>query len=80
MPRVGFELTIPKFARAEIFHALDRAATVAGFEYSNCLNYVTGLETKLNVAFNLYTRSLECLCRLMKMMIYRYNWNRKLSK
>jgi hypothetical protein len=30
MPPVTFEPTIPKFERAKIFHALDRAATVTG--------------------------------------------------
>jgi hypothetical protein len=32
MPLAGFELTIPKFERAEAFHPLDRAATVTGSE------------------------------------------------
>jgi hypothetical protein len=30
MPRLGFELTIPVFQRAEIFHALDRADIMIG--------------------------------------------------
>jgi hypothetical protein len=30
MPLAGFEPTIPVFKRAKTFHALDRAATVAG--------------------------------------------------
>jgi hypothetical protein len=30
MPRVGFDTTIPAFARAKAVHALDRAATVMG--------------------------------------------------
>jgi hypothetical protein len=32
MPRVGLEPTIPVFERAKTVHALDRAATVIGFE------------------------------------------------
>jgi hypothetical protein len=34
MPKVGFEPTIPVFERANIFHALDRAATVISDNYS----------------------------------------------
>jgi hypothetical protein len=30
MPRMGFELTIPVFEQAKMFHALDRVATVIG--------------------------------------------------
>jgi hypothetical protein len=30
MPLAGFEPTIPVFKREKTFHALDRAATVAG--------------------------------------------------
>jgi hypothetical protein len=30
MPRVGFQPTVPASARAKIFHALDRSATVTG--------------------------------------------------
>jgi hypothetical protein len=32
MPRVGFESTIPVFERAKTVYALDRAATVIGYE------------------------------------------------
>jgi hypothetical protein len=32
MPRVGFEPTIPVFERAKTVHALDRVATVIGFD------------------------------------------------
>jgi hypothetical protein len=32
MPRVGFELTIPVFEREKTVHALDRAATVIGYD------------------------------------------------
>jgi hypothetical protein len=32
MTQVGFEPTIPVFERAKTVHALDRAATVIGFQ------------------------------------------------
>jgi hypothetical protein len=35
MSRVGFEPTIPAFERAKTVHALDRAATVIGFDLSS---------------------------------------------
>jgi hypothetical protein len=34
MPQVGFEPTIPVFERAKTVYALDRAATVIGYEFS----------------------------------------------
>jgi hypothetical protein len=34
MPRVGFEPTIPVFARAKTVHALDRAVTVIGRDWN----------------------------------------------
>jgi hypothetical protein len=33
MPRVGFKSTNPVFERTKTFHALDRAATVTGFQF-----------------------------------------------
>jgi hypothetical protein len=34
MPHAGFEATIPVFQRAKTVHALDRAATVTGYNTS----------------------------------------------
>jgi hypothetical protein len=42
MPRVGSEPTIPVFKRAKTFHALERAATVAGLPKHVRLNLVLG--------------------------------------
>jgi hypothetical protein len=36
MPRVGFEPTVPAFARAKTVHALDRTATVTGAPCKYC--------------------------------------------
>jgi hypothetical protein len=48
MPRVGFELAIPVFERAKIFHALGRAATVFGGSQYACIQfYLTSLSKKL---------------------------------
>jgi hypothetical protein len=34
MPRMGFEPTVPMLERVTIFHALDRAVTVIGVNFT----------------------------------------------
>jgi hypothetical protein len=50
MPRVRFESTIPVFERVKTVHALDRAATVTGINYS-IINAVTYSVVKQQAKF-----------------------------
>jgi hypothetical protein len=60
MPRVGFEPTIPVFERAKTVHALDRAATVIGYNFiqdhmiSSLLHPTTVFRTLLTNIVKLY--------------------------
>jgi hypothetical protein len=57
MPRVGFEPTIPVFEGAKMVHALDRAATVLGFQmglHGPIMKYFTSNEHRTNTSHLLY--------------------------
>jgi hypothetical protein len=59
MPRVGFEITIPAFERAETVHALDRAATVIGESIiKRTINLLNGCRFFFNRLIMLYSLTL----------------------
>jgi hypothetical protein len=67
MIRVGFELTIPVFERANTVHALDHAATVNGGLYKRASNVASWIcEGKENYKYEnnsvTHFRRKICLC------------------